>query len=117
MLAKVNVRRPVVSILATHGWLDATNASILELHSQSPSGLTAYPNPTEGKISVVTTEVPTAVQVFDLQGRLMDAPTSPDLTTTIDLSDVPNGCYVVHVQLAKSIKTTRVIKLNTGAIR
>lgn len=70
--------------------------------------LTIYPNPTNDKLTIsfdnYTGE--TAVQVMDLFGKTVYNTTATSSTTTIDVSELPNGIYLVR----SGNQTMRVVK-------
>ncbi|MFN8393091.1 MAG: T9SS type A sorting domain-containing protein [Bacteroidia bacterium] len=72
----------------------------------------AYPNPTTGKVTILTQNVSEAtVSIMDLSGRLVQSPMKATETALfLDMSELPSGTYVVQVRSAGQAVTTRVVK-------
>ncbi len=72
------------------------------------TNLTVYPNPTNDKItlSFENFDGATTVQILDLFGKMVYNQTIASNETILDLSDLPNGVYLVK----SGISITRVIK-------
>lgn len=61
----------------------------------------AYPNPTNGRITIESTSFGMigAMSLYDLSGRLVEAvPASLQNKQSIDISMLPSGIYVLHVE-------------------
>lgn len=61
----------------------------------------AYPNPTNGQITIESTSFGLigAMSLYDLSGRLVEAvPASLQNKQSIDISMLPSGIYVLHVE-------------------
>lgn len=73
---------------------------------EATSEMAFYPNPTKGLIHIDLPEVQ-FVEVFDILGKSIFVSEK----TTIDLSGLPSGVYVVKIKLSDGqIKTGRVLK-------
>lgn len=64
----------------------------------------AYPNPTSGKVYINIREAGKSIQVFDITGRMLKEVGLDD--GSIDLSDVPQGIYLLKVE-EQSIKVVK----------
>ena len=71
----------------------------------SGSSVLVYPNPTTGRVSIEA-EGMRAIQLFDLSGREV---LSSQLST-LDLSALPAGTYLMRVDLGGRATTTKIIK-------
>ena len=69
-------------------------------------GITLYPNPTTGKITIEASDV-AKVEVFDQNGRL--AATFLD-SNVIDIQHLPTGAYTLRITLLDGSAVKRVIK-------
>ena len=72
----------------------------------NPEGLSIYPNPTSGKLTIVAEGV-TKVEVFDQNGRIAD--TFLD-ANEVDISHLPTGAYTLRITLHNGTAVKRVIK-------
>lgn len=71
---------------------------------------TIYPNPTQGRFTVVLEDVePADYRVYDLNGRLQRSG-SFESRTDIDLSDLANGVYILHVVQDQQSSYAKIIK-------
>ncbi len=70
---------------------------------------TVYPNPTTGLFTLAfdPTEYP-AVEVFDMQGKLIMAYTHFESLQSVDLSGVTKGCYIVKIKTDTSVLVKKV---------
>jgi hypothetical protein len=93
----------LVNVLATCNYL-----SIDELSSEA---ITLYPNPTSGNLNVElnTIESINAV-VYDAQGKLILTANNLKNGSTIDLSTVETGIYMVHLSTENASMIQRVVK-------
>jgi len=67
------------------------------------SGWMIRPNPNNGHFSLVRSETdqqsPVTIRIFDLTGRkVLESESITDLSYTIDISDRPNGIYVLDIE-------------------
>ena len=69
-------------------------------------GITIYPNPTTGKLTIGAEGV-LKVEVYDHSGRLVATFTN---TNQIDISQLPTGTYALRISLQKGNTVRRVIK-------
>ena len=75
-------------------------------HVVNPEGLSIYPNPTSGKLTIVGEGV-TKVEVFDQNGRIAD--TFLD-ANEVDISHLPTGTYTLRITLHNGTAVKRVVK-------
>ena len=77
------------------------------------SGIILYPNPTTQTVNISVTSASGAanVSVFDINGRLIiTKEISLDATTSLDVSQVSTGVYLVQVTAQEGfVKTTKLI--------
>ncbi len=69
-------------------------------------GITLYPNPTTGKLTIDAEGV-SKVEVYDYSGRLVATFTN---TNQLDISQLPTGTYALRISLQKGNTVRRVIK-------
>jgi hypothetical protein len=87
-----------------------TFANLKVAENQLDKSITIYPNPA---ISVVTVNGANAiqmVQVYDVQGRLLQTNIGNATNYVIDIADKSNGIYFFKVTSDKGMKVERVVK-------
>jgi PKD repeat protein len=76
-------------------------------------GFKIYPNPTTGFISIETDENSDSYQaeIYSISGKLVKAQSLPEDNSTVDLSDLPSGLFLVKITGNKGkIHQERIIK-------
>lgn len=87
--------------------------------NQKLKELEIYPNPSSGLINVricLATSENVRISVFDNQGRMVDTFNKGKLNKgeqniKLNLSNVPNGIYMIRIETENMVKTTKVILL------
>jgi hypothetical protein len=93
----------LVNVLSTCNWLG--------LDELSSSSVTLYPNPTTGNLNVQLNAIETInAVVYDTQGKLILTVNNLKNGSTIDLSAVETGIYMVHLNAENASMIQRVIK-------
>jgi hypothetical protein len=71
-----------------------------------------YPNPTRGELNVVlSTTSESEIQVIDLTGKIVRSINSAsEGITTLDISDLANGQYILRIKNEQTISTSLFIK-------
>jgi hypothetical protein len=93
----------LVNVLSTCNWLG--------LDELSSSSVTLYPNPTTGNLFVQLNAIETInAVVYDAQGKLILTVNNLKNGSTIDLSTVETGIYMVHLSTENATMIQRVIK-------
>lgn len=101
-----------------------TNVGALEYSSSCPNGnsglieiqgnnsVRVFPNPNKGSFTVILpSEESVEILVYNLQGQIIYPKTRFSISTTIELSDSPNGVYLIEIHSKKGKKTSRIIKM------
>ena len=70
---------------------------------------TLYPNPTQGKFILSSSESPRSISIIDVNGKLLQIATDPAQNQEIDLTDYPKGIYLVKISLENS--TQKMLKV------
>ena len=65
--------------------------------SSTTTGVSVYPNPSNGKFTIENTEGASSVKLVDLSGRVIATKSIITGTTTIDFSEVATGKYMLHI--------------------
>ncbi|AWH85201.1 hypothetical protein HYN59_08730 [Flavobacterium album] len=69
-----------------------------------------YPNPVKDIVTISANSNIKSIQLYDIQGRLLQSATANDVHTTIDLSSRASGIYFVKVLTDKGIKVEKAVK-------
>lgn len=72
--------------------------------------LAYYPNPVVDKFTVTYTSAITAIQVYDISGRLVKNISSDNTEVNVDMSDVAASVYIVKVFADNTMGEFKVIK-------
>ena len=97
---------------------DAASDSIVEsrIFEDTEINIKIYPNPTRGDLKI---EVPDykdneilIFQAYDMNGRLLLNTKRNEASTTLDLSNFPNGTYILRMSRNGKASSWRIIKTN-----
>ncbi len=69
-----------------------------------------YPNPANDFININCDNVINQIELFDIQGRLLQTSVENKNTTNLNLSDKSNGVYFIRVTTEKGLKVEKIIK-------
>jgi flagellar hook assembly protein FlgD len=97
------------TLLEVYYELNVLNTSVVNLNLD---GISAYPNPTTGKIFIVGMRDNSMIHVYNINGELVKLVKSEDLSMgTISIDDQPAGLYFITVNSGNYIlKTLKVVK-------
>jgi Secretion system C-terminal sorting domain len=87
-----------------------TFANLKVTDNQLDKSITMYPNPATSIINVVGSNTIQSVQVYDLQGRLLQTNMGNATSYVIDIADKANGVYFFKVTSSKGMKVERIVK-------
>jgi uncharacterized repeat protein (TIGR01451 family) len=77
---------------------------------EQDQSISVYPNPTKDKVNVSGDFTLQSVQLYDVQGRLLQTQLANDNQTIIDISVHSNGVYFIKVTSDKGIKVGKIVK-------
>ncbi len=73
--------------------------------------MSVQPNPTSGELSIaMPTDLSAQAQVFDAQGKLVIDFTNVSNGSTLNLTNMTTGVYMIRITAADSVQTFRVVK-------
>ena len=82
------------------------------IDGNSLSGLSIYPNPTNGLLTIETTNPkPHTIEIHSLNGQLLYRTKLERPTLQIDLSSFQKGLYFITVRSRDYVRTEKIIKL------
>ena len=88
----------------------STIVAVLHVNNFENNSVAIAPIPVVDILQIKALENITRVQLFDIQGRLLQTQLADSTTTTLDFSGKSKGVYLVKVQTEKGIKVQKVIK-------
>jgi len=71
--------------------------------------ISAYPNPTSGMLSLSNTSDFLSAEIINSKGQLMKQ-LDKNSGTEINMSDLPNGIYLLHVKTSDGYYTSKIVK-------
>jgi Leucine-rich repeat (LRR) protein len=74
------------------------------------NSVAVYPNPTTTQVNIKSETTIQTIQVYDVQGRILQSKLSNKKQTTIDLSQKENGIYFFKINTVKGSKVEKIIK-------
>ncbi|WP_298221560.1 T9SS type A sorting domain-containing protein [Flavobacterium sp.] len=84
--------------------------ALLGLNAFENNSVMITPNPTKGNVHINSKDNITSVQLYDVQGRIIQSITASTLKTDLDLSQRTNGIYFVKVYTEKGTKVEKIVK-------
>ncbi len=69
-----------------------------------------YPNPSKGNVSVKANGIIKSVQLFDIQGRILETRMINEQELNMDISKYTNGVYFLKVLTDIGIKIEKLVK-------
>ena len=67
-----------------------------------------YPNPAQHTLYIESAEVVEQISIYDISGRMLQEANNP--STSIDISNLANGIYLVKVKTAQRESTIKIVK-------
>jgi len=78
--------------------------------SKFVSNVSIYPNPTKGKVNLTIPTEQANVSVYNALGKVIANYNNVQNGASIDLSNNPNGVYLIHVSTEKGTSILRVVR-------
>ncbi|MCD0465173.1 T9SS type A sorting domain-containing protein [Flavobacterium sp. ENC] len=72
--------------------------------------ITLYPNPTTGNVTINCDNTIKKIELFDVQGRILQTKIEDSNATQLNISNRANGLYFVRITTANGTKVEKVIK-------
>jgi hypothetical protein len=88
----------------------STTVALLNVNDLEINSVSITPIPVTDILQINALENITSVQLFDIQGRLLQAKICDSTTTTLDFTGKSIGVYLVKVYTNKGMKVQKVIK-------
>lgn len=85
---------------------EVLNNSVFEIDNS----ISIYPNPTNGNVTVNCDSIIKTLELYDVQGRLLQTQLIDEVQTTIDISEKSNGIYFLKITSDKGSKVEKIMK-------
>ncbi len=72
--------------------------------------ISVYPNPTYGIVSINCKNTIKSIELYDVQGRILQTDIVDGNETTIDISNQSNGVYFIRIISDKGIKVEKIVR-------
>jgi hypothetical protein len=72
--------------------------------------ISVYPNPTQGIININCKNTISSIQLYDIQGRIVQTNLVNENQTILDISNQSNGMYFVKITSAQGTKVEKIVK-------
>jgi uncharacterized repeat protein (TIGR01451 family) len=87
-----------------------STVALLGLNTFENTSVTLAPNPTKGMVQINSKDTITSMQLFDLQGRIIQSTLTNTLATDFDLSPQTTGIYFLKIYTVRGVKVEKIIK-------
>jgi hypothetical protein len=77
---------------------------------QNDSSISVYPNPTNGIVTVNSNNSIKSIQLYDVQGRLLQTNLVNENETSIDVSTKAKGVYFLKILSDKGMKVEKIVR-------
>lgn len=74
------------------------------------ASVTIYPNPTNGMVNIKAGNTIKSVELFDIQGRLLQTGSVNDVSTAVDVSGKQSGIYFIRIKTNKGVSVEKIVK-------
>ncbi|MFN8275490.1 MAG: leucine-rich repeat domain-containing protein [Flavobacteriaceae bacterium] len=74
------------------------------------SSINTYPNPAKDWVRIDCNSLIKSVELYDVQGRILQTSLEKQKTTQLDISNKPNGIYFLKINTEKGIKIEKLVK-------
>ncbi|MCF6132831.1 T9SS type A sorting domain-containing protein [Flavobacterium wongokense] len=74
------------------------------------ASISIYPNPTRGNVNINCNNTIKSIQLYDIQGRLLQTSLIDKNETSIDISNQANGVYFVKIISDKGMGVKKIVK-------
>jgi Leucine-rich repeat (LRR) protein len=88
----------------------STTIALLAKNTFEDQSVSVYPNPVKNKVHVSAKDKITSIEIFDVQGRLIETTVENEDNATLDLTHKTKGIYLLKINTAKGTKTEKIIK-------
>jgi len=87
------------------------NSSVFQLDTN----VSVAPNPTDGMVNITSKFNLKSIELFDVQGRILETQFESNMTSQIDLSSKQNGIYFLKINTENGSKIEKIVKNKVGS--
>ncbi|WP_309641028.1 T9SS type A sorting domain-containing protein [Flavobacterium sp.] len=87
-----------------------STVALLGVNTFENTSVTVTPNPTKNIVHITSKGNITSVQLFDVQGRLLETVTANEEQVDFDLNQKTSGVYFVKIYTVRGVKVEKIIK-------
>jgi len=88
----------------------STTVALLVNHTFEDQTVAVFPNPVKDQLTITAKDKITSVQLYDIQGRLIETAVANDTNVLFSLGKNSNGVYFVKIYTDKGVKVEKIIK-------
>jgi hypothetical protein len=103
-----------VEVTNSFGCSSTSNCVLIDIvginENKAESTISVYPNPTKGKVNLTIPTEQANVSVYNALGKVITNYYHVQNGAVIDLSNNPNGVYLIHVTTEKGTSILRVVR-------
>jgi len=87
-----------------------TTITTLGINEFENKSVAIAPNPTKNEVTITSKDIITSIQLFDVQGRLIETKLNSATEAKLDVSKQLSGIYFVKVYTENGVKIEKIIK-------
>ena len=92
------------------GMANTTFQTLSKGNFEIDNSILVYPNPTKNNINIDCKNTIKSIELYDVQGRLLQTKLVNDFQTAIDISEKSNGIYFLKITSDNGSKVEKIIK-------
>ena len=89
---------------------ETTFATLNNPNFEQDTTVKIYPNPTNAIINIESNYTINSIELYDIQGRILETHLEESTTATIDISNKLNGIYFLKITSENGIKVEKIVK-------
>lgn len=87
-----------------------TTFAVLSREDFAKKAVKIYPNPTTGIINITSNDIVNTVELYDIQGRVLQSTKVNAEKATLDIASKPKGMYLLKIVSDKGTTTEKILK-------
>lgn len=89
---------------------ETTFATLSNAGFDHDNSIKVYPNPTNAIININCNSIIESIEIYDIQGRLLETDFANDNKVSLDISGKSNGVYFIKITSDKGSKVEKIVK-------
>ncbi|HLW39386.1 MAG TPA: T9SS type A sorting domain-containing protein, partial [Brumimicrobium sp.] len=92
-------------------FIDVQDCDYLSIEEELLANISLYPNPTNGLLNIEgLTDGNYELSIVDVNGRIVKAANTYTTNTSLDMTDIQNGVYLVRIKKNDAERVIRIVK-------